>query len=65
MFLRPEEHPFCTAELIWERTFTGTSAELLDRLRTLRKAGSQPLFDYDQQGHPEMLEEWAGLFEKL
>jgi 5,10-methylenetetrahydromethanopterin reductase len=65
MFLRPEEHQFCTAELIRERTFTGTSAELLDRLRTLRKAGFNHFSITIRQGHPEMLEEWAGLFEKL
>jgi 5,10-methylenetetrahydromethanopterin reductase len=65
MFLRPEEHTFCTGELIRARTFTGPRAELLERLRALRDAGFDEFSITIRHGHPEMLEEWAALFAAL
>jgi 5,10-methylenetetrahydromethanopterin reductase len=65
MFLRSEEHQFCTADLIRERTFTGTASELLDRLRALRDGGFDHFSITIRHGHAEMLEEWAELFAKL
>jgi 5,10-methylenetetrahydromethanopterin reductase len=65
MFLRPEEEPLCTAELIRATTFTATKPELLDRLRSLRDAGYSHFSITIRHGHPEMLEEWAELFADL
>jgi 5,10-methylenetetrahydromethanopterin reductase len=65
MFLRPEEQPFCTADLIRVRTFTGPRPELLERLRALRAAGFDEFSITIRHGHPEMLEEWADLFAAL
>ena len=61
MFLRPEEHEVCTAELIRATTFTGSRDELRERIRALGAAGFSHLGITIRHGHPEMLEEWAEL----
>jgi 5,10-methylenetetrahydromethanopterin reductase len=63
MFLRPEEHEVCTADLIRALTFTGTTPALRDRIRELREAGYNHFSIHIRHGHPEMLEEWAEVFE--
>jgi 5,10-methylenetetrahydromethanopterin reductase len=63
MVLRPEEHEVCTADLIRTLTFTGTTLELRDRIRELRAAGYNHFAIHIRHGHPEMLEEWAAVFE--
>jgi pyruvate kinase len=65
MFLRPEEHEICTAELIRATTFTGPRAELREQLRELARAGFDHVGLTVRHGHPEMLEEWADVFEGL
>jgi len=62
MFLRPEEHEVCTAELIKTMTLTATPSELRERIRELRGAGYNHLAVSIRHGHPEMLEEWAEVF---
>jgi 5,10-methylenetetrahydromethanopterin reductase len=61
MFLRPEEQALCSAEFIRAMTFTGSRAELLDRLRGLRDAGCSEIAVLISHGQPQMLEEWADL----
>ncbi len=63
MFLRPEEHAICTAELIRATTFTGPKAELREQLRELARAGFDHVGLTVRYGYPEMLEEWADVFE--
>jgi 5,10-methylenetetrahydromethanopterin reductase len=63
MFLRPEEHEICTAELIRATTFTATREELRERLRELARAGFDSAGVAIRHGHPEMLEEWADVLE--
>ncbi len=63
MFLRPEEHEVCTADLIRTLTFTATTPELRDRIRELRAAGYNHFSIHIRHGHPEMLEEWADVLE--
>src|SRR2546428_1184749 len=65
MFLRPEEHAICTAELIRATTFTGPKAELRERLRELARAGFDHVGLTVRYGYPEMLEEWADVFEAV
>jgi len=65
MFLRPEEQEICTAELIRATTFTGTSAEVREHLRELGRAGFDHVGVTIRHGHPEMLEEWADVFEDV
>jgi 5,10-methylenetetrahydromethanopterin reductase len=62
MFLKPEEEHLCTAELIQATTFTGTKAELREKLRALRDAGFSHFSITIRHGHPEMLEEWIDVF---
>jgi 5,10-methylenetetrahydromethanopterin reductase len=59
MFLRPEEHEVCTADLIRTLTFTGTRPELQERIRALRAAGYTHFSIHIRHGQPQMLEEWA------
>lgn len=59
MFLRPEEHQVCTAELIRAVTITGTRSALRERLRELQAAGYTDFSIHIRHGHPAMLEEWA------
>jgi 5,10-methylenetetrahydromethanopterin reductase len=63
MFLRPEEQAICTAELIRATTFTASKAELREKLRELGRAGFDHVGLTVRLGHPEMLEEWADVFE--
>jgi 5,10-methylenetetrahydromethanopterin reductase len=63
MFLRPEEHEVCTADLIRNLTFTATRAELRQRIRELGAAGYTHFAVSIRHGHPQMLEEWADVFE--
>jgi 5,10-methylenetetrahydromethanopterin reductase len=63
MFLRPEEHEVCTAELIRAVTFTETKPALQERIRELGAAGYTDFSIHIRHGHPEMLEEWAEVFE--
>jgi 5,10-methylenetetrahydromethanopterin reductase len=65
MFLRPEEEEVCTADLIRAVTFTGTAPELRDRIRELGAAGYNHFAIRIAHGHPEMLEQWADVFEKV
>ncbi len=62
MFLRPEEHEICTADLIRTLTFTATRPELQERIRELGAAGYNHFAVNIRHGHPEMLEEWADVF---
>ena len=63
MFLRPEEQAICTAELIRATTFTAPRAELRERIRELGQAGFDHVGLTVRHGYPEMLEEWADVFE--
>ena len=63
MFLRPEEHAVCTADLIRTTTFTATKAELRERVRELGRTGFTHVGVTIRHGHPAMLEEWAEVFE--
>jgi 5,10-methylenetetrahydromethanopterin reductase len=63
MFLRPEEYPICTADLIRATTFTGTRGEIREQLRELGRAGFDHVGVTIRYGHPEMLEEWVDVLE--
>lgn len=63
MFLRPEEEALCIADLIKGATFTATKPELRERIRALRDAGYRHFGVHIRHGHPEMLDDWADVFE--
>jgi 5,10-methylenetetrahydromethanopterin reductase len=62
MYLRPEEHEVCTADLIRSTTFTAQKPELIDRLCALKAAGFAHITLNAGYGHPERLDEWAEVF---
>lgn len=59
MFLRPEEEPLITGELIRAATFSGPAEELRDRLRALRDAGYDRWAIQIPEQRPEALNDWA------
>jgi len=63
MFLRPEEQEVCTEGLIRALTFTATKPELQERLRAFRDMGYNNFAIHIREGHPEMLEDFADVFE--
>jgi len=65
LFLRPEEQPLITAELIRDFTFTGTRDALADRIRLLRDAGYRQLAIQLIPGHEDALEDWVRVFERV
>jgi 5,10-methylenetetrahydromethanopterin reductase len=65
MYLRPEEEALCTGELIKAATWTATKPELQERLREVRAIGYQELCVEMGYRHPEKLEEWREVFERL
>jgi 5,10-methylenetetrahydromethanopterin reductase len=63
MFLKPDEEPQMTADVIRTFTFTGTKAELVERLRQLKRDGLTQFGVEIRYGHEdEMLERWADVF---
>jgi 5,10-methylenetetrahydromethanopterin reductase len=62
MYLRPEEHEVCTADLMRLGTFTAPKAELVDRIRALKAAGYNHVALNCGYGQPERLDEWAEVF---
>jgi len=65
MFVRPEEKPFLTKELIENFTFTGTTDELRGRVETLRDAGYAQLTIQLVHGQEDALADWAKLLGPL
>lgn len=59
MFLKPEERPFVTAELIRATTLTATEAELKQRIGDLRDAGYSQLTIQIVPGQEDAIEDWA------
>ncbi len=65
LFLRPEEAPFITADLIRDFTFTGTREALVERIRALQQAGYRQLAIQLVPGHEDALADWVDVFEKV
>jgi 5,10-methylenetetrahydromethanopterin reductase len=59
LFVKPEERPFVTAELIRRTTFTATEQELKQRVEALRDAGWRQLVFPIVPGEEGALEDWA------
>jgi len=64
MWVRPEEEPFVTRELLAATTFTATRDELVDRVRMLRDAGYQQLAVQLVPGHESAMEDWIDVFQR-
>ena len=65
MFLRPEEKPLFSKELVSAFTFTATAPELRDRVAALRDAGYSQFTVQLVEGHENALQEWAAVLRPL
>lgn len=59
MFVRPEERPYITAELIRYTSWTGTQAALIEQIAELRDAGYRQFTIQLIPGAEEAIEDWA------
>lgn len=59
LFVRPEERPFVTGDLIRQSTFTATQAELIERIGAMRDAGYTQFAVQITHGQEESIEDWA------
>jgi 5,10-methylenetetrahydromethanopterin reductase len=65
MVVKPSERPFVTAEMMRLTTFTGTEADLLDRIAGLRDAGYTQFTIQLIPGQENAIEDWGRLKAKL
>ncbi len=66
MFLRPEEQALITPELIRTLTYTGTQAEMVEAVRSVKQAGFSQFAVTLRVGHEfDMLADWAKVVEKV
>ncbi len=61
MFVRPEERPYVTADLIRSASFTAPERELIERVETLRDAGYTQFTIQVVPGQEAAIEDWARL----
>jgi 5,10-methylenetetrahydromethanopterin reductase len=59
MFVRPEEKPFLSKELMENFTFTATADVLRSRVEQLREAGYSQFTIHVIEGHEDALNDWA------
>jgi 5,10-methylenetetrahydromethanopterin reductase len=59
MFVKPEERPFVTAELIRLTTITGTESEIKDRIAALFAAGYSEIAVQIVPGQEHAIEDWG------
>jgi 5,10-methylenetetrahydromethanopterin reductase len=65
LFVRPEEDPFVTGDLIRVTTITAPPDELRERLRRVKDAGYDEVVVGITPGHEGMIEEWMGVFDTV
>ena len=61
MFVKPEERPFVTAELIRRTTYTATENELKERFAALAEAGYSEIAIQIVPGQEHAIEDWGRL----
>ena len=59
IFVKPEERPFVTAELIRRTTYTATEKELRDRFAALAAAGYSDITVKIVLGQEHAIEDWG------
>jgi 5,10-methylenetetrahydromethanopterin reductase len=59
LFVRPEERPFITADLIRTSSFTATQTELIERIGAMRDAGYTQFTIQITHGQESAIEDWA------
>jgi len=63
MFLKDEERPFITADLIRETSFTGTESDIKGRIEALRDAGYNRFSVQLTPGNEDAIEDWARIMQ--
>jgi 5,10-methylenetetrahydromethanopterin reductase len=59
MFVRPDERPFITAEMIRKTSFVGTAADLTQRIGALGEAGFDQVVFSIPPGQEHAIEDWG------
>jgi 5,10-methylenetetrahydromethanopterin reductase len=59
MFVRPDERPFITAEMIRQTSFIGTAADLTQRIVALANAGFTQVVFSIPPGQEHAVEDWG------
>jgi 5,10-methylenetetrahydromethanopterin reductase len=59
MFLKPEERPYVTADLVRTTSFTAPEQELVQRVEALREAGYTQFTVQIVPGQEQAIEDWA------
>jgi 5,10-methylenetetrahydromethanopterin reductase len=59
MFVRPDERPFLTAELIRHATWTATAPELIERIAAIEAAGFNQIVFSILPGQEHAIEDWG------
>jgi 5,10-methylenetetrahydromethanopterin reductase len=59
MFVRPDERPFITADMIRRTSFTGTEREIKLRVGGLQDAGFAQVVVSIPPGQEHMIEDWG------
>lgn len=65
MFVKEEERPFVTADLIRETTFTGAADDIVDRVAALRDAGYRQFTVQLMPGCEDAIEDWAQVMRRV
>lgn len=65
LFLRPDEEPLITADLIKHTTITGTQAQLREQIRALESAGFSQFSCHIRFGHESSIEDWIDVIQGL
>ena len=65
MFVKPEERPFVTAELIRDTSFTATEDMLIERIAALRDGGYTQFTVQLTPGQESAVEDWARIRQAL
>ena len=65
MFVRPEEAPLYSPELVRASTMSGTHDELVANMRSLADAGYQQVVVQLVHGHEQAIEDWAEVFKAM
>ncbi len=63
LFVRPEERPYVTADLIRYTSWTGTEAEIKDQIAAIRDAGYSQFTVQLVPGQEDAIEDWARIKE--
>jgi len=65
LFLREDEEPLITGDFIKNASFTGTADELADKVKAMRDAGYTEVTFVVVPHHPDAVDDWARVIEKV